>query len=215
VAQKITRKASGNPNKFRKPLSKKEIAHRLAKSKNKVGGKKQRKGTQPILHILPEKPAFVAFVPKSVEQSKRTNALLQGDIALARRLGIGQQVPDMRCPRCHSSRMGKEHLEKCPECGYEGNCVDVNDPEAVSKAKELVGTVTGRVEIEKNNLESVDKESTVKWEHVDETEKSKVEVEEREPNAIIIQPVDSSAIEKFKAKQRAYMNGGTQNSSQT
>jgi hypothetical protein len=45
-------------------------------------------------------------------------------IAQYRRLKT--HVPDLRCPHCDSSLMGKMGITTCPECNYIGEPVDVS-----------------------------------------------------------------------------------------
>ena len=45
-------------------------------------------------------------------------------------------TPDFRCPECNSSRMSKEGLDHCPECGYVGKPVDVTGHHAEPPSEE-------------------------------------------------------------------------------
>jgi predicted RNA-binding Zn-ribbon protein involved in translation (DUF1610 family) len=116
----------------------------------------------------------------------------QIDIALARKFGIGQRVADMRCPKCSSSRMAKEQLDGCPECGYEGAPVDINAP------KEIVQEIA----VPKPELKDVPEASGVN---------PNLSGNELQPKVDAAGATSGSAMERFKAKQRAHMNGGAQN----
>jgi len=110
--------------KFNRPLSKRQLSHRQAKQMNKPGGKMQPRGTPPNEHILPNKPGFILMD--------------NPDVKLAQRLGIKpQRLPDLRCPECGSSVMGNMGLKRCPQCGYEGEPVDINDKKEVVKPEEI------------------------------------------------------------------------------
>lgn len=56
--------------RLNKPLSKLQFAHREAKKHHRPGGQQQPKGTQPYVHVLPDKPAFVPIPTPESTQAK-------------------------------------------------------------------------------------------------------------------------------------------------
>lgn len=96
----------------RHTLTKAQRNEKSARKKRHPGGKMQVPGTKPYEHRLPEKAAFVPIeTPESAQRA------VDAEIAsmMSRKVAT---TPDIRCPKCDSSRMHKEGTKTCPECGY-------------------------------------------------------------------------------------------------